>query len=609
MNVRSLHFTLSILLIGTICTSIGKVIPLSDHVDEIFLERTDFQVVEDVTGELELVDIVQLKGRDDKEVKHVRDLNAAYWVIIQYKDDSKHNNWVLEGLDHHIDEFSVYSSDKEIQTGASRSFSKREYKLKNLIFDLPRNDSKERKLYIRIKASSAVGFEFKLRNSRVLVEYSSIEYYLLGIYYGVLIIMACYNLLLYFSIREKVYLLYILYVVSCVFVSLEEDGIGFQLIWPELPQFNFILTKFLAPVLFMVSFISYSVSFLGLRKSYNKLYRGVVLIAVLFVGLHLLLGVFYQNYAFINDFYVLPFLLLFICALKVYKDGNAYSRYFLLGNSFVFISIIIGFLRSHYLIPANVLTVYSFNIGVLIEVVVLSFALGDKINSYKKEKEASQKQIIEQLNLNSKLQLKVNKELEAKVKQRTQRLQEKTEEALEVNKELVVLKDQLLKMNEHLDLDNWRLSKKVKQERKARLFDKGMSFDEFNAIFVDELSCLRYLEEIKWQKEYSCRNCNNVNYSKKSGQLTRKCSQCGTEESVISGTLYHGLRFPLRKAFYLTYLEVSDTGKYGLEHLSEILGIHRNTCSRFNNKIRERVEEYKSSKGNLPVSWSDIVVF
>ena len=572
------------------------------------LNGNHYSVYEDSTGELNFQQFTEkweAKKLYPSSVKKAENSQSAYWLVIPFTNSS-YQNWVLEAKDHHTDEIAVYLKEIRQESGASKPFKSRSYKLKNIVVDLPNTRGEEVMLFIRIKARNQVGFEFSIKEAKQFVSYATTEYYLLGFYYGVLLIMALYNVLLFLSARERVYLWYILYVLACVLVSLEEDGLGFQFLWPSVPKFNYLLTNLFAPLLLMVSFMVYSLSFLGLQRKSNWSYKILWGITLGYVFAQIGNVFFFPDNVVVNDYFFLPFLAVFIIAIRRYQSGDRYSRYFILGNAFVFASVIINFLRGHYLIPANIITVYSFNIGVLIEIVVLSFALGDRIRMLKSEKEKSHRLIIEQLNENKLLQNKVNRELEEKVQQRTRELEDKTTEALEANEKLAELRDQLIDMNEQLDKDNWHLTKGIKQQSRARLKDEALGFEEFNALYPDDLSCLKELERVKWRVEFMCRKCGHQGFSKKAKLLTRKCSQCGTEESATSRTLFHGTRMALPAAFYIAYLEINNPSKLSIEELSKLLGIHRNTCSKFKAKVSAHLEELSIDKPSR--SWGDLLL-
>jgi hypothetical protein len=246
---------------------------------------------------------------------------------------------------------------------------------------------------------------------------------------------------------------------------------------------------------------------------------------------------------------------------------------------------------------SSLLSSYSFNFGIILEILIFSIALNDRFKLLKKEredalleKEKAQAQIIFQLQENELLKDKVNQELEAKVFERTKALNQKSEELHDANRKLEELNEKLRTFASELDIQNWELQKKVKEETKARIIAEEVSYEEFIKIFPNEHHCLKYLGDLKWTDGYTCKKCGHPKFAESDAYFTRKCTSCKYTESVTAGTLFHGIKFPLHKAFYIVYSTSYSTKKYTIDQLAEILELRRNTCWSFRKKILERKE-------------------
>jgi class 3 adenylate cyclase len=109
-----------------------------------------------------------------------------------------------------------------------------------------------------------------------------------------------------------------------------------------------------------------------------------------------------------------------IVGIKSYRAGLPSSGFFLIAFAFSIVGSFILIFSLIGLLPKNDLTLfYSMPGGSMIEMVLFSFALGNKLNILRKENEDSQERIMDQLRLNEALQTKVNRELEQKVAERT----------------------------------------------------------------------------------------------------------------------------------------------------------------------------------------------
>ncbi|MBC7743891.1 MAG: histidine kinase, partial [Flavobacterium sp.] len=125
-----------------------------------------------------------------------------------------------------------------------------------------------------------------------------------------------------------------------------------------------------------------------------------------------------------------------VCIYKVKKYRPA--LFFIVAWAIFIVSIIIFVLKDFGIIPYNNLTISGLQIGSAIEVLLLSFALADRINILKAEKEKSREEALEALKENERIIREQNQILETKVKDRTFELSETN---ADLNQALVDLKE------------------------------------------------------------------------------------------------------------------------------------------------------------------------
>jgi hypothetical protein len=594
-----------------------KLVLLNDKAEDLVLKGSDFAVFEDLNKSytIEQISDPKFKGFNiNHDLTYNKNSKAAYWLRFSVKKTfADQKRYLLETYSPHTNLIQVFLPQGNgkysmQQGGEDFRFQQRVYVTKNLIFDLPVNENGEiNTYYIRIVSKNYSAFDYRIKTINYFLFYITNEYYFLGLYYGILIIMAVYNLLVFFTVREKVYLYYVFYVLSSAVLTMTDDGLGFQYLWPGFPTLSRPIGYTIAPILLMLSFILYSSSFLSLRIRFYSLWKVIFGITGLYL-LYFIASITIAGQAS-PILYTVPFVATYIVACISFKKGYKASRFFIVGYTFIMLSIVIIQLRAEHIIQGNFFTVYSLNIGLLFEVVIFSFALSDRIKIIKREKELAQQTIIETLRVNKNLQEKVNRELEEKVSERTRELSSKNKELEEVNNKLNELNNTINKINATLDYDNWYLKKDIKNDLQARILEEEVPFEEFLKIFPDDHSCLKYLTEQKWQNFYRCRKCGNLKYTDSVDKTKRKCTVCGFVESATAYTLFHGVRFPLNKAFYLTYLFYKKDSGRNLSELADLLEIRRNTCGKFRQKVTESREEFKRlNKNTLIDSWEDLVI-
>ncbi|MFN3403152.1 MAG: 7TM diverse intracellular signaling domain-containing protein [Cytophagaceae bacterium] len=585
----------------------NKFLYISDNEEDVLVPTHTIEILEDKSNQLSLQKVVNHSGFiiNTLPTPYIANTSSTYWTrfTVKYKT-SEEKRRVLEILDPHFLLLEVYvrRNDSLIMlqgTGFSLPFVKREYLHKNFIFDIPGAVDSTYTFYIKAQSDNHNVFLYKIRTSQFFTYYALNEYFLLGIFYGILLIMALYNFFIWVSVKEKFYLYYVIYVFSAALLCFSEDGLGFQYIWPDFPSLNKIIT-FYSPSLFLICFTIYSLSFLEINRQLPVVNK-IVWITVFSYCIYYTLDLKYFDLSYRFPFYLIPFMLIYLSAVIVYFRGYRPARYYVAGYSFVGISMIILFLRMKGLINLHdIFTVYSFNIGLVIEIVILSFALGDRIKIIKQEKEEAQQRIIEQLRVNEKLKDKVNRELEQKVAERTKEIFEQKEIISKQNEELQLANadlkaqsEEIERMNELLYKENEELQVNVKELTKARVMLREVDFSEFLKIFPDKESCLKYLAELKWTEDYVCKKCANNKFFEGHEVYSRRCTKCGYDESATAFTIFHKLKFDLNKAFYLLFLVYANKDKITTLELSRIISLRQSTCWSFRKKITEKMQKKK----------------
>jgi hypothetical protein len=126
----------------------------------------------------------------------------------------------------------------------------------------------------------------------------------------------------------------------------------------------------------------------------------------------------------------------------------------------------------------------------------------------------------------------------------------------------------------------------------------GLNIIEFSERFTTDDECRKYLAAIKWENGYCCGKCGDNEYYEIKKAGSRLCSKCKYAESATARTLFHKVKFPLKKAFYIAFMVVTNKKGVSSYELSRKLGLRQKTCWAFKKKV---VEAMKSS-GNNPLT-------
>ena len=125
---------------------------------------------------------------------------------------------------------------------------------------------------------------------------------------------------------------------------------------------------------------------------------------------------------------------------------------------------------------------------------------------------------------------------------------------------------------------------------------KGQNLIEFAERFKSDEDCKKYLSDLKWNKGYSCRKFGHKKCQIRK-DFSRICNICSTIESSSANTLFHKVKFGLRKAFFICFEMSTTTKSLSALQMSVRYGIQENTARLFMHKVREAMK----SSGNNPI--------
>jgi len=265
-----------------------------------------------------------------------------------------------------------------------------------------------------------------------------------AIYIGLIIALLLYNLFIFLTVRDRIYIYYVFYILTVGLTQLILNGYANKYIWPSNAAIG-IYASAIVPILSGWAVIVFARHFI-LTRVYAPWIDKILLV---FAGLYgisficTLIGKFDIAFNIINA-NASAALILVPAAIKGIRKGYRPAGFFLIAFAFFLIGVTLFALRNFGVVPFNDFTTYALPIGSAFEAVLLSFALADRINQFKKEKEESQKQAIEVMKENQRLIEQQNVQLEAMVQERTLDLARTNDELNTTLNDLRITQKQLL---------------------------------------------------------------------------------------------------------------------------------------------------------------------
>lgn len=388
-------------LILWLFSSLAAAVEFDEHTRYITLGPL-MQVFEDVRGDatIEEVSSAALDASFRANGKPV--LNAGYsrsvfWLRVDllYRPlgPGASPPWLLELAYPPLDHLDLYLPDGAggyrlaQRTGDALPFASRQIKQNNFLFALDLPPNQMQRIYLRVQSQGSMQMPLGLWSGRAFIEEQPTRIYVLGIIYGVLLVMLVYNLFIFLSVRDTSYLYYILYIASFGLYQVSVNGAGVQYFWPDNPWWANAATPFLigSAALFGCQFAR---SFLHTAEHSLWIDRALrVLMAIGALVMVLALTVSYAISLRVATYLALLFtVVIFTAGIRAWWRGMRVARYFIFAWSAFLVGGVINTLMVLGYLPYSFLTMYASQFGSALEVGLLSLALADRINAMKEER-------------------------------------------------------------------------------------------------------------------------------------------------------------------------------------------------------------------------------
>lgn len=347
----------------------------------------------------------------------------AHWVKLELGQTSQTS--VLEIQNPNIDSLWFYQfveggiSTEDFQ-GEAYAFEDRTFELPNFVFKLQPAATSE--VYIRMVSGKQLLLPIEIGEKEEVVKTQNNKNIFFGVYAGIILVMLLYNLFIWFSVRDENYIYYVFFILFVGLTQLVLNGYGNQYFWPTNTWLGLRAAHY-AGVLSGITTVLFAQHYLHIKR-YSPRLNKVLIGYMIIYGVAFILataGFFTVSYNLIN-FCAVASLLLVYAAVNSYRKGFAPALYFLVAFIIFLIGVTIFVLRDVGVFPNNIVAQYALPVGSALEVVLLSFALADRINQLKREKEKEQLQKLDALKENERIITQQNVLLEAKVNERTKAL-------------------------------------------------------------------------------------------------------------------------------------------------------------------------------------------
>jgi len=354
----------------------------------------------DSDGQLDIADVL---GRDESAWVPARSaalnlgiLSDVLWVKLDLPPTDVAASRLFEVANHKITNLTLYvvrypAGQPELDTTFTVSdkmtVRERPYHNRNFVFPVELRPDTPTRIYLRVHNQFPMKLPLFLWSETQFRSQVEARALFQGTYFGVVIIMAIYNLSIYLFVRDKSYGTYTLFILCLAGYVLVDRGLAMEYLWPDHPGIDFQMTLVFT-ALGCASTVPFTVNFLSLRQNAPRYARAFNYLFCLW----LLIALAAIIHPAIWLLYVIVLVLipggssLFVVGVLMWRRGVPAAPYYtiawavLVAAATIYDAYLLG------LLPVSIFTEYSLQAGSMIEVTLLSIGLAYRIKTLDAEK-------------------------------------------------------------------------------------------------------------------------------------------------------------------------------------------------------------------------------
>ncbi len=374
--------------------SLREFIVLGDQGVNLDLLKGGAQLLEDRAGTLDIEGISRAPANTGfvaatPESANVGFSSSAWWVRFTVRNAAdaprliylRQNYPLIDSLDFFEPTGGQW---RRHATGDRRPFGTRDVAHRDFLFPIDLPERSERTFYVRYQSQGPVDINLSLLGPNQIAEEISRENLAYGGYFGCVFMLLVWSGLVYVAVRDHAFLAYFAYVAVFGLYMGVNTGFAFQYLWPDSPNWaNSCLLALLNTAL--ITALQFSLTILRAHDYAPRLAtvaRVLQILAALQIALMPLMA---------YSVLVRPVALLILVAVVFMLAlggicmvaGSRPARFYVLAWGAFLAGSIVFLLKNFGVVPHTFMTQHSWQMGALVEMILLSMTLSSRMNELK----------------------------------------------------------------------------------------------------------------------------------------------------------------------------------------------------------------------------------
>lgn len=316
---------------------------------------------------------------------------STYWFRLQVAPNKANNPRLIEIAYPHLKSITLYEmKDRRLLRTLQSGYENRDMEPYNCLrfCFLIKGNHGIHTLYFRISTDSPMFVPMVMRAPEKQLLNERINMAVVALFYGAFVVMGLFNLFLFFSTQDRSYLFYVMYIVTLFLWTSSHDGLLREVLLYRNDMLSsyrvhFLLT--LVPILFGALFCQRFLRTAETMPLHHRVFSFLILLCLVDAALTLVSGRILLPDS-VNLLTVTFSIAGVSASVQGLRQGLRTARFFLTAWVAVILGSVLWVLTLSGVLPFNSFTAFSVHIGGLLETILLSLALGDRINMLQAER-------------------------------------------------------------------------------------------------------------------------------------------------------------------------------------------------------------------------------
>ena len=355
---------------------------------------TAVQLLEDPKGTLDIEKVSRAPTDSGfvaatPETANVGFSASAWWVRLTLRNAGNQQRLVYLRQDYPlIDSLTLFEPVgdgwKVHATGDRMPFGTRDVMHRDFLFPLTVPPDAVRTVYLRYASQGPVDINLSLLGPNELAAALSREQLAYGMYFGCVAMLLVWSGLVFVAVRDQAFLAYFAYVATFGVYMTVNTGFAFQYLWPDSPRWaNVCLIMLLNFAL--VTALQFSTTILRARDYTPRMFHVARLIQVL-AALGIALSPFVAYSTLIRPVtFLILIAVIFMITLGIVSllSGSRPARFYVIAWGAFLCGSVIFLLKNFGVVPHTFMSQHSWQVGALVEMILLSMTLSHRMNELK----------------------------------------------------------------------------------------------------------------------------------------------------------------------------------------------------------------------------------